>query len=277
MRDAEDRFGLGAMIGLGVAAGAVVLFVRFSRTAPAVARSPREPLPPTVVPTAVPTAVPTEVPRGAQGRFPALVERWRGEVTRRSKDLPVPALLEWILIESGGDMCSIGAPSEVGIFQLMFPGDAKYGASLEGLRAICRKSKQQDPSNLSWLSEGELDMEVGAGIRKILAGRDEVRRAIAQNRIAWPETSFDFGSVVKQIHAAPAVITELLPKLSHQGGAPASWNEMRRRALAFPIDQLGKGLRSLALAPSRHGLRNRLEDTLNNAEGVGRAWEASYV
>jgi hypothetical protein len=120
-------------------------------------------------------------------------------------------------------------------------------------------------------------MQVGAGIRKILAARDEVRLVLAQNRIAWPETSFDFGSAVKQIHAAPAVITELLPKLARQGGSPASWNELRQRALSFPIDQMGTGLRSLARAPSRHGLRNRLEDTLNNAEGIGRAWAAAYA
>jgi hypothetical protein len=265
-RYAEDRIGVGAMIGLGVAAGAVALFVRFSRTAPTVSRSPRESLPP------------SEAPRGPQRRFPALVERWRGEVSRRSKGLPVPAILEWIRIESGGDMCSIGTPSEVGIFQLLFPEDAKYGATLEGLRTICRKSQQQqDPSDISWLSASELDMQVGAGIRKILAARDEVRLVLAQNRIAWPETSFDFGSAVKQIHAAPAVITELLPKLARQGGSPASWNELRQRALSFPIDQMGTGLRSLARAPSRHGLRNRLEDTLNNAEGIGRAWAASYA
>jgi hypothetical protein len=159
----------------------------------------------------------------------------------------------------------------------MFPADAKYGATLEGLRAICRKSQQQDPSDISWLSESELDMQVGAGIRKILAARDQVRLAFSQNRITWPETSFDFGSAVKQIHAAPAVITELLSKLVRQGGSPTSWNELRRRALTFPIDQLGTGLRSLARTPSRHGLRNRLEDTLHNAEGVGRVWAASYA
>lgn len=268
VRYAEDRLGFGAVIGLGIAAG-VALLVRSSRTASVAMGSPREfrpPPPPEVA-----------VPRGGRGRFPPLVERWRGEVSRRAKDLPVPAILEWIRMESGGDMCSAGTPGEVGIFQLMFPADAKYGATLEGLRAICRKSQQQDPSDISWLSEGEMDMQVGAGIRKVLAARDEVRGAFLQNRIAWPETSFDFGSAVKQIHAAPAVITELLPKLVRQGGAPASWSELRQRALAFPVEQMGTGLRSLARAPSRHGLRNRLEDTLNNAEGVGRAWAASYT
>ena len=269
VRFVEDRIGLGTVISLGVAAGAVALLVRFSRSAAPAPRSPREFPPP-------PLFRPPNAPPGG-GRFPALVERWRGEVARRSKDLPVPAILEWIRSESGGDMCSTGTPYEVGIFQLMFPGDAKYGASLEGLRAICRKSDQHDPSDISWLSESELDMEVGAGIRKILAARDEVRQSLKNRHVAWPETSFDFGSAVKQIHAAPAVITELLPKLLRQGGPPASWSELRQRVLTFPVDQMGEGLRSLAQAPSRHGLKNRLEDTLNNAEGVGRAWAASYV
>jgi hypothetical protein len=73
------------------------------------------------------------------------------------------------------------------------------------------------------------------------------------------------------------VIMELLPKLTRHGGPPVNWGELRRRALTFPIDQMGTGLRSLARAPSRHGLRNRLEDTLNNAEGVGRVWALSYA
>jgi hypothetical protein len=175
-------------------------------------------------------------------------------------------------------MCSIGTPYEVGIFQLIFPADAKYGATLGGLRAICKKSQQQDPSNISWLSEGELDMEVGAGVNKILAARDDVRRVFAQNRVLWPETSFDFGSAVKQIHAAPAVITELVPKVTCQEGPPpASWNELRHRVLTFPVEQMGEGLRRLSNIPSKHGLKNRLEDTMQNAEVVGRAWARSYT
>ena len=206
-------------------------------------------------------------------RFPPLVERWRSEVAKRAKDLPVDAILEWIRIESGGDMCSTGLPSEVGIFQLMFPGDAKYGATLEGLRAICQKSKTQNPRDLSWLSEADLDMQVGAGIRKMLAARDSVRKVFAQHNVRWPEASFDFGSAVKQIHAAPAVIVELLPKIARRdGAAPSSWNDLRQKAMSFPVAQMGQGLARLANAPSKHGLKNRLEDTLRNAEFVGRLW-----
>lgn len=261
MRRAEDP-GIGVVLGVGAVVGAVALLAHFSRTSVAPRSSERGSIP---------------IPSGFLSRFPRLVERWRNAVSRRSKDLPVPALLEWIRIESGGDMCSTGTPYEVGIFQLMFPADAKYGATLEGLQAICKKSQHQDPSDISWLSEGELDMEVGAGINKILAARDEVRRALAQSSVTWPERSFDFGSAVKQIHAAPAVISELIPKITRQGGPPASWRELRRRVMEFPTEQMGQGLRALAHAPSKHGLRNRLEDTLENAEIVGRAWASAYA
>lgn len=251
---------VGAAIGVGAFAGLVVFLSRSSRASAATYGSPR--------------ARPSELrPIGA---FTPLVERWRAEVAKRSQGLPVDPILEWIRIESGGDMCSVGGPTEVGIFQLFFPGDAKYGATLDGLRAICQKSKTQNPRDISWLSEAELDMEVGAGIRKILAARDTVRRVFAQNGVRWPEMSFDFGSAVKQIHATPAVISELVPKITRRDGAPpASWGDLRQKVMSFPVTQMGDGLKRLWNAPSKHGLRNRLEDTLRNAELVGRVWGAA--
>ena len=256
---------IGAVIGAGLLAGVGVLLM--SRRGAAATVSPRaRPI------------VPSEQPRSPfvpqpAGKFPPLVERWRDEVAKRSQDLSVDAILEWIRIESGGDMCSTGLPSEVGIFQLMFPGDAKYGATLDGLRAICQKSKTQNPRDISWLSDADLDMQVGAGVRKVLAARERVRQVFEQNGVRWPETSFDFGSAVKQIHATPAVIVELVPKITRRDGAPpASWSDLRRKVMSFPSDQMGQGLRRLWNAPSKHGLKNRLEDTLRNAEFVGRVW-----
>jgi len=250
------------VLGAGAVVGIVVLLARLSRAAASTPSSPRE-------------RSPLLPPPGTRARFPALVERWRGEGVKRSKGLPIDAILEWIRIESGGDMCSIGNPHEAGIFQLSFPDDTKYGATLQGLREICKKSQSKNPADISWLSEGELDMEVGAGIRKILAARDTVRRVFAANNVGWPESGFDFGSAVKQIHAAPAVISELVPKITRQSGPPGNWDDLRRHVMTFPVSQMGNGLRALWNAPSRHGLQNRLEDTLHNAEFVGRAWGIS--
>jgi hypothetical protein len=254
---------VGVALGVGTIAGVAFLLVRSRQASAATLGSPRDrpSLPPS--------------PPGPT-RFSPLVERWRREVEKRAKDLPVDAILKWIRIESGGDMCAIGAPTEVGIFQLMFPGDAKYGATLEGLRDLCARSKRQNPADISWLSDADLDMQVGAGIRKVLASRETVRRVLPQYGVRWPETSFDFGSAVKQIHATPAVITELLPKIKRRDGAPpASWNELRQKVMSFPVENMGDGLRKLWKLPSRHGLANRLEDTMRNAEFVGRAWAAA--
>jgi hypothetical protein len=250
-----DGIGFGAVLGLGAIAGAVYLLTR-SRG---------------LVFREVPRFDETLRPRGPM-QFGPLVERWRHEVEKRAQDLPVNALLEWIRIESGGDMDASGLSNEAGIWQLMFPDDARYGASLDALKALAVKSRTQNPRDISWLSDADLDMQVGSGIRKVAAARDLVRRVFAANNVSWPETSFDFGSAVKQIHAAPAVITELVPKITRQSGPPSSWADLRRKVMSFPVDQMGSGLRRLALSPSKHGLANRLEDTLRNAEFVGRAW-----
>ena len=254
---------VGVAIGVGAIAGLVAFLSRSSRASAATYGSPRERVRP-------------ELPQGPSGPFPPLVERWRAEVGKRSQGLPVDPLLEWIRIESGGDMCAIGGPTEVGIFQLFFPSDAKYGATLDGLRALCQKSKTQNPRDISWLTEADLDMQVGAGIRKVLAARERVRQVFGQNGVHWPETSFDFGSAVKQIHATPAVITELVPKITRRDGAPpTSWSDLRRKVMSFPVAQMGDGLKRLWNAPSKRGLANRLEDTLRNAELVGRVWGAA--
>jgi hypothetical protein len=262
---------VGAVLGIGAIAGAAFLFFR-ARAAWAISPAPARDQP-------WGGGLPS--PHGAI-QFPPLVERWRGEVAKRAGDLPVNALLKWIEIEGdGGDMDPKGLPNEAGIWQLFFPDDAKYGATLEGLKAIAAKSNARaaqgkNPLDISWLSPAELDMEVGAGIAKVKAARDVVRKTLAATGVSWPEWSFDFGSAVKQVHAGgTSTIAELLPKVTHAGGPPRTWGEFRQRALAFPVSQLNPGIQALANAPSRHGLKNRLEDTMANAEIIGHAWAGS--
>lgn len=214
-------------------------------------------------------AAQTSLPRGT---FPPLVERWRTEITRRAGDMSIDAILEWMRIESGGKLCAPGNATEFGLFQLSFPGDAKYGATLAGLKEICQRSKSHG-DDIAWMSDHDLDVAVESGIRKIAAARDQVRQVFASTGVSWSENSFDFWSAVKQIHATPAVITELLPKIVHRDGhPPTSWRELHDRVMAFPVEQMGEGLRQLWNTPSQHGLRNRLEDTLRNASFVGLAF-----
>lgn len=120
--------GVGALIFLGLAAGVTVFSA--SREARA-ERAPPSPnrgrggrfTPPTPTPdlSTVPNRhwwSPPASPTSAITRFTAvlhfdpLVERWRPEVTRRAGDLPVDGILQWIQIESGGNMCATGSPRE---------------------------------------------------------------------------------------------------------------------------------------------------------------------
>lgn len=121
------------------------------------------------------------------------------------------------------------------------------------------------------MTPADIDAEVGAGIKKVRAARDEARHALAQAGVTWPEDSIDFWSAVKQIHATPAVINELLPKIAKESGPPTSWADFRTRVMAFPIDRMGPGLQRLSHMPSQHRLHSRLEDTMRNASFVGLA------
>jgi len=266
---------------LGIGAGVAIAAYQASR-ASAATSTPAPPAPP--APTETPR-VPTPPPQSREGaRFDPLVERWRPEVTRAAQKygVPVDPALKWIQIESGGDLSSIGSPFEVGPFQLNLNpheagNDGRFGATLEGLRVVARKSDErakqhQDVSDVSWLTPAELDMAIGAGVRKVASAIQTARDMFAKTNTSWPEISPDFGNAVKQIHAAPAVVTELLPKIvARDGRSPSNWEELHRLAMAFPVAQMGDGLRSLANSPSKHGLVNRLEDTLFNAEEFGQA------
>jgi hypothetical protein len=231
---------------------------------------PTPPPPPSPPPSPM-LALPSYAPMTSG--FDPLVERWRPEITRRAQafGMPVDGILQWLQIESRGDMCAPGSAHELGIFQLNFPDDAKYGATLDGLRSICQRSAgRKNPSDLSWMTPADLEMEVGAGIRKIVDARDQVRRVFAASGVTWPENSYDFWSAVKQIHATPAVINELVPKIARQGPI-TGWADLRKKVMAFPVSQMGPGLQRLSHLPSQHGLRNRLEDTMRNAAFVGLA------
>jgi hypothetical protein len=277
--------GIGA-IGTGALVYGAVRSFRDRAAAPG-SGAPPLPTPPPRLPETASWWQDGAPPPGAH-HFDPLVERWRPAVTHfaRQLELPIDSLLKWIRIESGGDMGDGkqmgGIPGrEAGIFQLDFPGDSKYGATFEGLRQIAEKSAtRKDPLDLSWMTPAELDMQVGSGVRKVAAARQTVRDALAATGTAWPESSPDFGNAVKQIHATPGVITELLPKITKRDGAPpATWTDLHHLVMTFPVDQMSGldknghpyGLRLLAKSPSKHGLANRLEDTLRNAEEFGQA------
>jgi len=201
---------------------------------------------------------------GAVGSaFPASVEQWRSLLASEGSDLPLEFLLGWLKHESGGNPCSTGIPGvEAGMFQTYHPTDDKYGATFAQLREGC--------SGQSVTGTVRRDLQVKSGLNYVRGKRDAARAHLARVGASWSENSADFWSMVKQEHALPCVAVDLLPLVTRKLGRPPNgWREFRDAVMATPASGMPAGCAGFAASASKRGLRNRLEDTLANAETVG--------
>lgn len=199
--------------------------------------------------------------------FPASVEQWRSLLTDMAPDLPTDFLLAWIKEESGGNVCATGLTLadkfEGGLFQTMHPQDDKYGATISQLRAGCSGQTLVDPSSV----DAQLQARVGINMVRDYMGR--AMAALTASGVQWPIDSTDFWTAVKQVHALPCVLTSVLPSVVRRFGPPANWAEFRNNAMRLSPAETG-ACQGFFNSPSLHGLRNRLEDTMANAEEAGK-------
>lgn len=161
---------------------------------------------------------------------------------------------------------SVGIPNvEAGIFQTFHPADDKHGATFAQLRTGCTGSTLTNPNAVN------RELQIRSGLNFVRAKRDIARMHLFNVGARWDESSSDFWTMVKQEHALPCVPVELLPRVAARlGRPPATWDEFRTAVMAMPASEMGPGCQRFANSPSKHGLRNRLEDTLRNAEEVGK-------
>jgi hypothetical protein len=202
--------------------------------------------------------------------FPPQVEQWRAPVDRFASGTLVDGqtdfVLQWINEESNGSLCSTGIPGvEAGIFQLdtRAGADAQY-ASFADLMGPCQRGARLATD----LTDDEMQVQVGSGIAKISDAVAFAQSILDSAGVSW--SGSDFGSAVKQVHASPCVL-HLLPTIVAQQGSPASWDDFTEAVMALPLSQMG-GCAGLASSASKHGLRNRLEDTMRNAALAGAFW-----
>jgi len=200
-----------------------------------------------------------------ESAFPASVEQWRSRLAEQGSDLPLNFLLGWLKHESGGNPCALGIPGvEAGMFQTYHPADDRYGASFAELRAGCSGGSIVNPSAIN------RDLQVKSGLNYVRGKRDAARRHLAAVGASWSESSPDFWAMVKQEHALPCVAVELLPLVRRKlGRAPATWAEFRATVMSTSASEMPAGCARFASSPSHGSLRNRLEDTMANAEKVG--------
>lgn len=199
--------------------------------------------------------------------FPPQVEQWRSLFARHGSDLPTDLLLAWAWKESDGNPCATGIPGvEAGLFQTYHPTDDRYGATFAQLRAACVGQSQTRA-----LSSDETLFHVKSGLAFVRDKKNAARAHFAAAGIRFSESGTDFWTGVKQEHALPCVMGGLLPRITARlGRPPDSWAEIHQVAMDMSPAEMDPGCAGFASAPSMKGLRNRLEDTLVNAEEIGR-------
>lgn len=198
--------------------------------------------------------------------FPPQVEQWRPLLKRFGGDLPIDFMLAWLAKESGGSPCATGIPGvEAGIFQTFHPADDRFGATFSQLRAACSGGQLARP-----LTADEAALHAKVGVNFIRNKVATARAHFAAGGMRPSESSIDFWNGVKQEHALPCVMGEIPRVAARLGRPPRSWAEFREQLMATPASGMGQGCANFANSPSLRGLRNRLEDTIANAEEVGK-------
>lgn len=197
--------------------------------------------------------------------FKLSAEQWRPVFAQLAPDLPQDFLVAWLHNESGGNPCSTGIPNvEAGIFQTFHPADDRFGASFSDLRAGCQGQAIVDAGAV------KRDLQARAGINFIRNKIGVATAHLAAAGVSWPQSSPDFWMAVKQEHALPCVMGDLLPRVTRKFGPPPDWNTFKRQALSMDPSEMGTGCANFARAPSLHGLQNRIADTMRNAEETGK-------
>ncbi len=197
--------------------------------------------------------------------FKASAEQWRPLFQKYAPDLPQDFLIAWLNNESGGNPCALGIPGvEAGIFQTYHPADDRYGATFDQLRAGCSGQTLVDPSAVDY------DLQARHGLNYVRGKIAAAQTHMFAAGVNWPMSSSDFWIGVKQEHALPCVMSDLLPRVTRKFGPPSSWDEFRREAMSMSPSEMGSGCAGFMASPSQKGLRNRLEDTMQNAEETGK-------
>jgi hypothetical protein len=197
--------------------------------------------------------------------FRASAERWRAAFRTLGPDLPIDFLIAWLDKESGGNPCSTGIPGvEAGIFQTFHPADDRFGATFAQLRQGCSGQTVVDPSQV------DFDLQARHGINFVRSKAATAQAHLSAAGVSWSRSSSDFWKGVKMEHALPCVMGDLLPRVARKFGPPRDWDTFKRQALSLDPSEMGTGCANFARSPSVRGLRNRLEDTMFNAEEVGK-------
>jgi hypothetical protein len=157
--------------------------------------------------------------------FAPAVEAWSALLAKYAPDLSQDFLKKWIEVESNGNLCSWTTLRESGIFQLMIGDNQRVAGTTEALlRAACIANSQKKARTPT---QAELEEQVRSGIAYVRWCIDQARKHLAAVGAKWPESSTDFGKMVKFEHVLPGRISTWLKNATAGlGRPPTSWAEI---------------------------------------------------
>lgn len=176
-------------------------------------------------------------------------------------NLQLPYVIKWMIIESGGNPCSIGnpeaagpdgEPQELGIMQVQNPDDLRLlGTTGAELRAYCVPGRHHEvkyghrivrgfSQALSRpLTPAEMARQAEIAIAKLDRDVKSAQRDLDSIHAgaAWNRTRRDFWALVKLQHGLPGLSRSGLPAVTKKlGRPPASWREFRAAIANVTLD-----------------------------------------
>lgn len=213
------------------------------------------------------------------------VKSWAALAAKMAGDIPVPFILEWIRIESGGNPCKTGGsvidlkkypkanPKDVGIVvesgigQLYYPDDFnRFGIDIDKWRAPCQGGKYSTSSVcLRPLTGEELNAQMDGLIKYINRLRMIVSQTLIPLGIKWGVSTSDYWTAVKLYHGVPNLFKKAFPDGTKKlGYPPRSWKELRGAIDKLNVANWISNGRGSFYTPQR------ISEVLSNAERTGR-------
>lgn len=174
-----------------------------------------------------------------------------------ARGIPPRYTLRWIEMESAGNPCAIGNPTEqgpdgypreMGLAQSYNPDDLNAArVKSEAMRAYCvpgsdhlvnyrgRMVRGFSGELRRHLTPEEMQQAIEVAVATIATASDAASRIMQQAGAQWSER--DYWTFVKLRHNMPGLAKGLIAVARGLGRAPASWAEFREHALAVVYDR----------------------------------------
>lgn len=160
--------------------------------------------------------------------FTPAVEAWRTLLEQHahfgdpSRD--TDRLLAWITEESGGNPAALGAPYEVGIFQLDLEDGPAWGGTIQTLHGNFTDSATSQSLNRP-LTDDEKLLQVTTGLAYVAHARSTAQAVLDQAGLTWSDD--DIWCLTKLHHALPVLLSSFVPACAAKLGTGITWSDFR--------------------------------------------------